>query len=90
MAARRGAARGAGELPERPGEGLPDPSVRGECVPATPEVHARSEADVDESLIETFPASDPPSWVGLGRIGAPRRAEDTCPAAVPTYDEGTS
>jgi hypothetical protein len=26
-----------------------------------------------ESLIETFPASDPPAWVALARVGAPRR-----------------
>jgi hypothetical protein len=31
-----------------------------------------SQADIDESLEETFPASDPQSFVPL-RIGAPRR-----------------
>ncbi len=34
---------------------------------------ARSEEQVDESLKETFPASDPPSWVASIRIGKPRR-----------------
>jgi hypothetical protein len=26
-----------------------------------------------ESLIETFPASDPPAWVALARVGNPKR-----------------
>jgi len=32
-----------------------------------------SQADIDESLQETFPASDPPTWTVLARIGSPRR-----------------
>jgi hypothetical protein len=32
-----------------------------------------SQVDIDESLEETFPASDPPSWTAGLRIGAPRR-----------------
>jgi hypothetical protein len=32
-----------------------------------------SQIDIDESLEETFPASDPPSWVASLRVGAPRR-----------------
>ena len=35
-----------------------------------------SQADIDESLEETFPASDPPSWAALARIGSPRRTHD--------------
>jgi hypothetical protein len=29
--------------------------------------------DVLESLIDTFPASDPPAWVATARIGIPNR-----------------
>ena len=32
-----------------------------------------SEEEVDESLEESFPASDPPSWAGMLRIGKPKR-----------------
>ncbi len=33
-----------------------------------------SQEDIDESLQETFPASDPPTWTVRARIGSPRRA----------------
>jgi hypothetical protein len=29
--------------------------------------------DITESLIETFPASDPPAWIALARVGIPKR-----------------
>jgi hypothetical protein len=29
--------------------------------------------EITESLIETFPASDPPAWVALARVGIPKR-----------------
>jgi hypothetical protein len=31
-----------------------------------------SEDKIDESLKETFPASDPPSWMVITRIGSPK------------------
>jgi hypothetical protein len=35
-----------------------------------------SEDKIDESLEESFPASDPPSWTVFARIGAPRRKSE--------------
>jgi hypothetical protein len=32
-----------------------------------------SEHEIDESLKETSPAGDPPSWTLVTRIGSPRR-----------------
>jgi hypothetical protein len=29
--------------------------------------------EIDESLIETFPASDSPAWIPLARVGIPKR-----------------
>jgi hypothetical protein len=29
--------------------------------------------EIAESLIDTFPASDPPAWIPLARVGTPKR-----------------
>ncbi len=45
--------------------------------PPTDDEPARdANAKIDESLEETFPASDAPSWVSLARIGAPDRSRE--------------
>jgi hypothetical protein len=43
------------------------------AVLADPDNGDTSQADIDESLEESFPASDPPSWAARLRVGAPRR-----------------
>jgi hypothetical protein len=41
--------------------------------------------DIDDeltrSLIETFPASDPPAWIPLARVGVPKRRMKSRPGA---------
>jgi hypothetical protein len=41
-----------------------------------------SDWKIDEGLKESFPASDPPSWTPLARIGAPRRREGDLAAPI--------
>jgi hypothetical protein len=37
------------------------------------EATATDDDEIVESLIETFPASDPPAWIALTRVGNPER-----------------
>ena len=41
--------------------------------------------EIDESLIETFPASDPPAWTSLTRIGVPKRKTTSRTARKPRH-----
>jgi hypothetical protein len=36
--------------------------------------------EIAESLIDTFPASDPPAWIPLARVGTPKRPSRSRPA----------
>jgi hypothetical protein len=36
--------------------------------------------EIAESLIDTFPASDPPAWIPLARVGTPKRPGRSRPA----------
>jgi hypothetical protein len=36
--------------------------------------------EIAESLIDTFPASDPPAWIPLARVGTPKRPTRSRPA----------
>jgi hypothetical protein len=37
------------------------------------ETIASTDDEILEGLIDTFPASDPPAWVVLARVGIPKR-----------------
>jgi hypothetical protein len=36
--------------------------------------------EVAQSLIDSFPASDPPAWIPLARVGIPKRQKTSRPA----------
>jgi hypothetical protein len=58
---------------------------RANARPLQPEPQKTETSDIDDevtcSLIETFPASDPPAWVALARVGIPSRRKISRPAA---------
>lgn len=52
------------------------PARRGKAVTATRMSDpATRETMVDETLQESFPASDPPTWVPFSRLGTPQRGK---------------
>jgi hypothetical protein len=36
---------------------------------------SRIDDEIARNLVDTFPASDPPSWIGLARVGVPHRKD---------------
>jgi hypothetical protein len=49
------------------------------------ETIASTDDEILESLIDTFPASDPPAWVALARVGIPNRKPTSWRARKPPH-----
>jgi hypothetical protein len=49
------------------------------------ETTASTDNEILESLIDTFPASDPPTWVALARVGIPKRKPTSRRARKPPH-----
>jgi hypothetical protein len=49
------------------------------------ETIASTDDEILESLIDTFPASDPPAWVALARVGIPKRKPTSRRARKPPH-----
>jgi hypothetical protein len=49
------------------------------------ETNASTDDEILQSLIDTFPASDPPAWVALARVGVPKRNPTSRRARKPTH-----
>jgi hypothetical protein len=49
------------------------------------ETIASTDDEILESLIETFPASDPPAWVVLASVGIPKRKPTSRRARKPPH-----
>ncbi|WP_156898374.1 hypothetical protein [Bradyrhizobium erythrophlei] len=49
------------------------------------ETIASTDDEILESLIDTFPASDPPAWVALARVGIPKRNPTSRRARKPPH-----
>jgi len=46
--------------------------VRARRRPVEQDATVSADDKIDESLLESFPASDPPSWTVVTRVGAPK------------------
>jgi hypothetical protein len=49
------------------------------------ETIASTDDEILGSLLDTFPASDPPAWVALARVGIPKRKPPSRRARKPPH-----
>jgi hypothetical protein len=49
------------------------------------ETIASTDNEILDGLIDTFPASDPPAWVALARVGIPKRKPTSRRVRKPTH-----